>query len=287
MTDYKAFSSSPNITFSGARLPTQSELGAKTEDIFQNTLTGELFVCDVQTFGSQVWKGSQGNNVGVLDPIIETDHPDLLFMYTMDNISGATLEDESPNNNDGTITGATSVSGHIGNALNLGVNKTKFVNLGKPWGTDNTGSFCFWYKSNSINNISRIFTSVSIASVTAFSIITLPDNTIRFRHGGTVGISTFSTNLVETSYSFWVVQVPVGGPAEMYKNGVKETLTGGTVNNWMDGFATPTSFHNLGLQDDGTVVLGEGDFDLDQVRYFTRVLTQSEIDALYNSGVGA
>lgn len=42
---------------------------------------------------------------------------DFILHYTMDNISGATLVDESANGYDGTITGATAVTGYIGDAL--------------------------------------------------------------------------------------------------------------------------------------------------------------------------
>jgi hypothetical protein len=238
----------------------------------------------IATIGPTIGKTLPG---APTDPILDPDHPNLLFMYTMDNISGAILEDESPNNNDGTITGANAVAGKIGNALNLGANKTKFIALGKPWGVDNTGAICFWHKSNALNDTNRVFANIDANFFNGSSIVVQTNNTVRFLHDGAVILSAFSTSVVETSYTFWVVQCPPGGPVEMYKNAVKETLTGSTINDWMNNLPTNAVNHHIGLMSDGTTSFGEGDFDLDQYRYFNRVLTQTEIDALFNGGVGA
>ena len=56
---------------------------------------------------------------GVLLPtsITDTDHPDLLAFYTMDNVSGSNVIDESPNGYDAVNVGNTFGAGYINNAM--------------------------------------------------------------------------------------------------------------------------------------------------------------------------
>jgi len=78
------------------------------------------------------------------NPILDTNNANLLAMYTMDNISGSTLVDESPQAADGIITGATTVTGIIGDGLNFdGVNDSVVAPL--PAHSINQ-SMTFWFK---------------------------------------------------------------------------------------------------------------------------------------------
>jgi hypothetical protein len=305
VTDYKAFDSSPNITFSGAGLPTQSELGAKTEDIFQNTLTGELFVCDVQTFGSQVWKGSQGNSAGLLDPILDPNNPNLVAFYTMDNISGSTLVDETVNNNDGTITGAVAVSGKIGNALDFD-GSTDFVNLDDILNSTFTGAgkkftISLWVNPDVVNVQQQILNKngdgnqsenqrqmvLSIAS----------DASVRFGFFGTITGATLTligtTSTISSGvYTHIFVEYDqtisvITDKADIYFNNVIQTtalIAGGNATEMV----ASTSRLCLGGQigsSTGTGALSDPlNGKLDQIRIFDRLLTSDEKTSIFNEG---
>jgi hypothetical protein len=274
MPDYKAFDSSPNITFSGAGLPTQSELGAKTEDIFQNTLTGELFVCDVQTFGSQVWLGSQGNNVGLLDPILDPNNPNLVAFYTMDNISGSTLVDESPNNRDGFITGATTVAGHIGDALTFNgtSNKVESSTLDVP----DIFSASMWFKTTtatvdvpwSQNRPTQYRAAIISAGKVAFFSRDVGNG---FQQ---IPLSTISVD--DDVYHHIVFSQSGVNLSITIDDSETNTLT---MPSAATGYTSPMRL--------GVGTLGIANFytgDIDQLRVFDRLLTTTEITALFNEG---
>jgi hypothetical protein len=95
--------------------------------------------------------------INPIPAIARSDHPNLVAMWTMDNISGATLLDETVNNNDGAITGATAVSGKVGNALDFN-GSTDFVSFGDILDSVITGvgkkfTLTFWINIDSFASI--------------------------------------------------------------------------------------------------------------------------------------
>ena len=69
--------------------------------------------------------------------ILDFDNPSLQAAYTMDNISGTTLVDESPNGNDITLTGTSTIAGVIGDALSFSGNSPA-ITVPVDYGTFNS-----------------------------------------------------------------------------------------------------------------------------------------------------
>jgi hypothetical protein len=219
--------------------------------------------------------------------ILSPAHPDLTAFYTMDSISGATLFDESPNNNDATITGAVAVAGHIGNALQFSGAPDHVATPVTHSGT--TVSVSLWlnpsdvlsrrfiFADNSIaGTLEEIRVALGISGTTGKYEIIVGDGTLSFRDTG-----SFSHSLVVGTY-LHIVYIVNGSNVLIYEDSVlKHTIPiGFTVG------ATPAgSTWTLGRVGDlgGAELIG----DIDHCRRYNLVLTQSEIDELFNSGVGA
>jgi hypothetical protein len=204
----------------------------------------------------------------------------------MDNISGSTLVDESPNNIDANIVGSTSVAGQIGNALTMGTGR--YVTNNDTQTTDSAGSFSFWHFSNTLGVDNRVFTAITSSAPDTVAYHVRTDNRIRlFTNDGTTSKQGFSTSTIPLQqWTHIVCTVSASGDLKMYFDSVEETVTtDNTGHFWMADLVR--EFTDIGRFWNGTTQLNEGDFRLDQFRQFNRVLTQLEVDELFNSGVGA
>ncbi|MDB4302064.1 LamG domain-containing protein [bacterium] len=240
------------------------------------------------------WIGTQGTLVTATPAILATDHPNLVAMYTMDNISGATLVDESSNTNDGTITGAVAVAGKIGNALNFDApaevvhvyssalnmstsdwavsgwiktsdttkNKSVIQKRGQPGdGSTTEGWFVqvntAGYLTGFIDPVTAQGSPVEIASLTTVN----------------TGVWTHFAVVWDRSGSLYIY---LGGALD--NSGSIAALDGVTIST-ADSAAIGNN-SSPGLATSVTDFIG----DIDQLRIFNRVLTQPEITALHNEG---
>jgi len=227
---------------------------------------------------------------GGLNPILNPNNPDLIVMYTMDNISGSTLVDENPNGNDSTITGAIAVPGLIGNALDFdGIND--LTDRASITGFPGSGHFSvsIWVKPGILTGSHQIFGiggdtgNITLGSYLAHTsggyFVAVNDANGGFTDPAQALIST----PVDTIWDHVVGVFPIasGGTGKIYLNEVlKDTFVSSQVINDTNG---PL---RLGRR---TQIGGANFFDggMDLARIFKREVIQSEVSALYNGGVGA
>jgi hypothetical protein len=260
----------------------------------------------IATIGPSI--GATLPTAGELDPILDPNNPNLVLFTTMDNISGATLVDESPSGTDGTITGATAVSGKIGNALtfpgaldrvNFGdILNSVFSGAGKKF------SISLWCLNSAAAASEAIITKYGDGSTgdndRQWQLRYDADDKISFvwfNNGQSLfRIATTDSAQTSASYIHLVitfdndVQTNDGLDAiDFYIGSVLAsatiTGTGGGTSNPMNATASRLA---LGAQI-GTVTGNDANInplsgDIDQVRIFDRILTQTEIDTLFNEG---
>jgi hypothetical protein len=222
---------------------------------------------------------------GAVDPILAPDNPDLVVFYTMDRISGATLVDESPNANNGTITGATAVAGQIGNALRFdGVNDK--VDWGITGSTLTSGAISYRVRRTVATEGNIITRATLVDNQDFLSLQLFSDGTVRIVAAvtGETTDDIRSTNTVTLDDYAHIVIQSNGSRYEIYLNGAKETL------DVQSGVNRGLFFGSLGTENINSGVLRRlaGDSfsqsDQDQIRLFNRELTQPEITALFNEG---
>lgn len=221
-------------------------------------------------------------------PILSPTHPNLLVMYTMDNITGPTLFDETANSFDGTITGAVAVAGQIGNALLYdGVDDFTVSALGSPR-LENTGAVCFWLKPTEAGNAAFAFSYAAQANSVRYFLCLLDATTrkLQYQHRTPTQLDILdsSTTVPLNSYTHCVIQT-TGTTIEMYLGGVKEgtltTIAGGNNGSWFFDLDQPGTYTaELGRFKRLAATSFGGSFEEDQFRIFDRVLTQGEITSL-------
>lgn len=216
-------------------------------------------------------------------------NPNLDFIYTMDNISGTTLFDDSPNGNDATITGAIAVSGKIGNALSFDGNDFVVSTVTPPPGSF---SVAFWFNADNVISNERLVDggrgtgglgskSGWHTKYTDGDYCLVDDGAgqfIQFSGIDPEGEPPWSSG----TYHFVVAQYDATAKTlEYYLNATLfRTETNGSM-----GTVTPSDA--LTLATDATSrTLQFFTGDLDSVRLFTRILSQEEIDSLFNGGAG-
>lgn len=223
-------------------------------------------------------------------PITARNHSNLVGFYTMDNISGATLFDESPNSEDGTITGATAVSGKIGNAL-------RFANAGDQVPCGDFADF----------GSSTDFTVVAWVKI---SDATKNKTVVAKRDGvGPKGwfLAVFTSGIVATTASDSVNQASALGTTAV-NDGAYHMVVGvwdrsGNTHVEIDNGSAEgaTSMASVGdLSSAGEVTIGNKSptdtsgtsvtnmiGDEDHIRIFNKLLTAAEKTTLYNAGAGA
>lgn len=221
-----------------------------------------------------------------IDQILATDHPNLQFMYTMDNISGSTIVDESPNAQNGTISGATTTTGKLDNALNFdGVND--YIDVGTTY-VNNEGSISLWAarigdfyepllsKGNSITATNNMALQYMDSGAVRFLVQASPSNAI---------IYTQNTWPVDPNAYNHIVLTCNGSTWKVYVNGVLQPLTAEQAGNTGWWFDNVSGGENVYI---GRNNYTSGDFyaetKIDQIRLFDRELTADEVVSLYHEG---
>lgn len=211
--------------------------------------------------------------------------PEPYIYYTMDNIVGSTLVDEKGNSN-GTITGATTTSGVIGNALSFdGVDD--FVDTGYL-ARDTFGGVSLWVTRS--QSARTTFHSISdpTANTTAFLFQWETDGSIRIvfaRTGQAADICTSNDTVsVDANIFHHVVIKSTGSAWEVYLNNVNQTLSfssGSNVGRWFDEM---TGTQNILLS--RALFFGNDIYypaKIDQYRYYAETdLSEDDVSALYN-----
>ena len=183
---------------------------------------------NIYPMSDTVGRGFPLNAVFANADILDISHPGLIAMYTMDDIVGTTIADETPNGNDATINGgATAATGKFGNALDLD-GTDDWIDCGAPllpatgdWGVaiwinvaslpgsekvlfsqyeggDNARLLCRVSPSTSgLVDLWIAGTSVGSALITAgvHNLVVLK------REGGNIGVSVNGADFEETTFS--------------------------------------------------------------------------------------
>lgn len=230
---------------------------------------------------------------GVPDIALPTN-PNLVYM--LDSVSGATLVDASANNNDGTISGAATIPGIIGDGLDYdGTNDyTEMAASGDASLDLTTFSWCGWITqadtpSGADTVYSHRLTSVSPGNGnnSGFQLLVLPGRTIELHTpegGKLIGSTTLLT--LGTPYFIVITSSGFNGTAEIFVNGVSEDSA-----SWPTGYpkynsniaGNPVRFAMARTQN---LNFNYANQDQSLIRYFNIELTQQNIDDLYNLGAG-
>lgn len=321
MTDLSVVRERKDIPLSGAGNPTVNTVGVVGQRYQRTTAPYEMFTLTervVLAWGTfSKWVGTQGT---IVDPdILNPANANLAAMYTMDNISGATLVDESPNNIDGTIRpGVTAVAGKIDNALNfpgtlIGSVAQEYVVLETSNGPlsevvkRGDHCICCWVRLDSVpdpGNGSVIFGSredgagtPSLISTKGFEFLNvLSDGSVLWRRGSNdnkiQSISAPSTVSIGTStWHFLRVNVTytndTNSSAEVFVDEVSVGSISGSHAD-IDGLGNPfySTLAALRWADGTSLYLGPADGLLDHARVYDRILTTAEGTALHNEGLG-
>lgn len=211
---------------------------------------------------------------------------DYIAFYTMDNISGSTLVDET-GNYDGTIYGATTTTGVIGDALSFdGVNDyVKMSGTITPFGALTGLAVSFWWYwprgasfdvyASIIGNLKSGGDSVG-SDYDGFAIQTISRGTIRWFGFGS---GQAANNLHTIPLDQWVHCVAMwdGSGLIFVKNNVASARSPLTIND----MGTTEELHIGKLPYAPLYAPGR----VDLIRIYPRVLTSSEITALYEEGL--
>jgi len=242
---------------------------------------------------NKLLRGAAGG-AGAPNPIILPNHPNLKAMYTMDNISGSTLIDESPNNHDMTmINSPTFVAGKISNAIRLdGVDQNVDLAPASTLGVSNAiGSMAIWFKTTESTVLHTPITmrtskSTGSTSDSVHIILVLESNGQIRAITGTDQLFSVASGFNDGNWHFVVINKDIATVGlELFIDSVSDGSI--SIANITAGFDIGLTLgsNNNRVTPPGYIQFFDG--DLDQFRYFDRILTQTEINALYNGGVGA
>lgn len=232
--------------------------------------------------------GGVGNGVAITDP----NHPNLDGMWTMNNISGTTLLDESPNGRDFTlINSPTTVTGVIGDGLLFdGVDQS--AEQGAP-PLNSEGALAFWTLPNLSPQARILHITPEGVGDNIWGVIVQPSGKVFIGKNPETpsdfdGVESVTpVTAVTNGYGFVVVQGDES-TIEIYINGALSTLnfspfgSGGSVESFSNWFAdnTGVDFMSIGVTKSNTTNFGKT--QVNQMRLFNRKLTQDEITTLTN-----
>jgi hypothetical protein len=289
MTDYNTLRERRDVRLSGSVDPLVTTI-AEVTDTYRNTTSFEVFTCINIVGSDREWAGTQGTFVL---SIVSPNHPNLIVMYTMDSISGSTLVDESLNNNDGSITGATAVTGKIDDALTFSRTAEDRVTSIATTGTASDGfTICGWLKfDNNDDPVGNAGIWSQWRSGQRSWLLTQAQtsgNDLEFvvsSDGAAVAatITVGETTIDVGVYGFYVIEFVPSVAIRLFKD--NSEISSDTTAIPATLFNSTAPFEMGQYFNDATNRAWDG--DQDQVRIFNRVLTAAEKTTLFNSGVGA
>ena len=209
----------------------------------------------------------------------------VIAYYKFDEGTGTTAFDSTPNEYDGTITGATWTTGKINSGLSFGTTaQHRYVEVSGIGATIGTGDYTanVWVYVTDASTRQRL---VFLGDTTGYADVALDilienDGTIRaqFRDGpdSSVGTATLVGSTLSEDNWYMVTLTRSGTTAELFLNAVSQDS--GT-----DANVGASNTANLQFgRAYGTTNLLDG--VLDEISIANTVYTQSEIDFLYASG---
>lgn len=278
MASLKDFTRHGRVDHLASGLPTNSVPGAKKDHIYCDADTGTLWVCTDDTPSAQIWMDDKGN-FPVL-PITSFLHPNLIRLYTGDNISGTTLVDDSPSGLDGTMgAGILQVAGQIGNAVKGdGASIIRANPLVIAGSAPRAFSLIYKPSATTFRAITSLENANAIGQLWYFGISGNATGDI-YLDTSTYGVYTSTSGIISSTSTFYHIVINYSGGTllsglEIWVNGVQYAL-----NAWSDGTPnTANGFLNIFKNHTSGVIYAD---TVDMYRVFNRALTSEEIAALY------
>jgi hypothetical protein len=219
-------------------------------------------------------------------PITSPNNPRRILSYDNgDTVSGSTLIDLGPNGHDGTISGASIITGHIGNALGFDGVNDKVVMPGSVISqikgvsgfvrTDGTSSFYVINSADSAEVSAWIFCTILMLTSGK---LTLDFNIAA--NGNPINLQTVNTFAFNTFHHTHIQKNAAGTAIEMFVNGNAEAFTaviGVDTGKFFD-FHSTTDTLTLGGRDSQNPIFRKGDSD--QIIVWNDRITPSEVAVL-------
>ncbi len=205
--------------------------------------------------------------------ILSPNHPDLLAFYTMEDISGTTLGDDSLASNDATLANITTETGKVGATAIVGNGSTANVNLAVPTTDIETGyTFAAWVKFNGTIGLSTLWSKRDGGNATQFYMN--GSSRIDALMWGANQTTTFKSFSPSTGVWYFIALSWDGSDIIIRVDASEQssTLTG----------TLDTTNDNARFMDDWNSNLS--DISMDQVRIFKRGLTTAELNQMEAEG---
>lgn len=206
---------------------------------------------------------------------------DPVLYFTMDTVdtSGVTITDQGSGHTNGTLIGLpSSVTGQVGQALSFnGINQ--YVTVGSAIAVNDNFTMALWVNSAASSQAAMLFyngdTSGNGYGIFLSDGSCNPGNKIAVIAGG-LACNVLSNATAVLSAGTWthLTVTRSGGVWALYVNGVA-TVSGNSATPNMP--ATKLSL----ASDNGTIPGAFFNGSIDEARFFTRVLSQAEITALF------
>jgi len=259
--------------------------GLLDEVLFYNGILTEKEMERIYNVGVEKYKLKTGNETGIKIKINvrKLDRSSVVGYWSMDNISGTTLIDETGVNN-GTIYGATQVDGKLGKALSFdGVDD--YVNCGNNVAGNSDMTISFWVKPNKSQAGGLIYKTADYIAVREdyhiFWWTGASGIQIGFSDGSSLIYNDFGgSGIIIINEWQLITVVKTGTKVDVYRNSVFSS----SANNYpvnVQNTATP-----LIIGKESTSFQRKFKGSIDEVMIFNRALSQEEISYLYNSGKG-
>ena len=207
------------------------------------------------------------------DPVPPIPRDGLQVEWLFDEMTSSVVTDTSGNNNNGAITGTiTQEAGYIGYSGRCSVNNT--TNKVTCPMSASAFSASFWFKSN-YTSTSQLDTNTQMVGIMAINGYYCQMYATR---NGTAwycdaGDNSNNTGLSTTDNTWHHIVITHGSSWGLYIDGVPKTAAGYYVASVNEGIAL---FNNRGALNQS------GNVNIDQFRFYNRVLTASEVVALYH-----
>lgn len=217
-------------------------------------------------------------------PIFALSDTDLVAYYNFDETSGTTLIDVKGYDQNGVNTNATiNQTGKIGKDYNFN-GTTSFVTLPNNLIVDNNFSWSFWFRPQAqINNPGFVLARSKGGIDSTSYLFQYYNNTIEFVMYNTAGVGkVIGKSGIVPGYWYHVVGVfnKSMGKLELYIDGNKEN----EIDGWSGNVYTGNTNTFFAQDERGVTYRYKG--EIDEVGYWEKALSQTEITELYNSGNG-
>lgn len=218
-----------------------------------------------------------GQAINGQNPVI----PGLIAHYTFDDISGATVADETGSFPGTLINGPTVVNGQLGNGTDFDSASTQYMDAGVAMGNSlgngvSALTLSLWFKADIIPGSTKGLIYIGNFTSNGKMQIALAVDVLRFR----LNSVEINESITFSDTTFW--------------HNVVFVYNGAKALGYLDNVEVMNEIYSTGIDLTGqkTIIgavfstIATFDGKIDQVRIFNRALTVPEIDQLFNEKIG-